>query len=550
MFKSYNKFILEKLNKFIKDTLYVSKVTKTNNKKLLIFFAVVLSQLSAFSDIMIILFFTFLITGNISTSEYIEPYLETLFSFTFLLPLFIFLRYLFNYLQIMIIKNLELNVQKNLKVHLLSEIFEKRNYSVADAYFYINSLTTHLSFFYTSFASFLNYFLQIFAFSIYLLISNPNILMSFLLGILMLFYPILFLLRKAKKYMHESYIFGQDSNVEIQRVVDNMFLIKLLKKESEEVNRFSKTIGKFNSSLLNNHKYGVINSYLPSFLTLFILSFIILFSRVSKLVTLDIIGVSLRLFQSIGNLTTATNQIINSHVHLEKFYELEQSKAEINKSNFLTQINNHTKAIIRFENVSFKYENSKENLFEDLNFEIRRNQHTLITGQNGSGKSTLLGLMAGVYYPGEGKVKSFTDKIGYVGASPLIFTATLRENILYGNDKSIDDQEILTQLKNFKTFNESKSYDLNKIIENKSLSSGQTQKIAFIRALLMDLDILLLDESTANLDDFSRKLIFKILKENKITIINSTHDTDMFINYDHHIDIDIKNDMRNINILK
>ena len=229
MFKSYNKFILEKLNKFIKDTLYVSKVTKTNNKKLLIFFAVVLSQLSAFSDIMIILFFTFLITGNISTSEYIEPYLETLFSFTFLLPLFIFLRYLFNYLQIMIIKNLELNVQKNLKVHLLSEIFEKRNYSVADAYFYINSLTTHLSFFYTSFASFLNYFLQIFAFSIYLLISNPNILMSFLLGILMLFYPILFLLRKAKKYMHESYIFGQDSNVEIQRVVDNMFLIKLLK---------------------------------------------------------------------------------------------------------------------------------------------------------------------------------------------------------------------------------------------------------------------------------------------------------------------------------
>ena len=541
---------MKNLKKFIEDTLYVSKVTKTNNKKLLILSAVGLSQLSAVADISIILFFTYLITESISTNANLVPIFNFIFSKPIFLPIFIILRFAFNYFQVMIIKNLELNVQKNLKVHLLKEIFEKRNYSVADVYFYINSLTTHISFFYSSFASFLNFLLQIFAFTIYLFLSNPGVIASFFAGIVFLLYPILYLLRKAREYMHDSYIFGQDANVEIQRVVDNMFLIKLLKKEKEEVSRFSKTLKNFNKSLLNNHKYGVINSYLPSFLTLFILSIIILFTSISRAITLDIIGISLRLFQSIGNLTTAVNQIINSHVHLEKFYELELSKAEINKSNFNFSRNNNSSEIVRFENVFFKYENSDNYIFENLNFEIKRNSHTLITGKNGTGKSTLLGLMSGVFYPVSGSVSSFTEKIGFVGASPLIFTATLKENILYGNNKDISDQEILNQLKLFKTFNENTSYDLYSLIQNKNLSSGQTQKIAFIRALLMDLDVLLLDESTANLDDSSRNLIFEILKENKITIINSTHDADKFGEHDHHINIDILDDKRYLNFLK
>ena len=65
------------------------------------------------------------------------------------------------------------------------------------------------------------------------------------------------------------------------------------------------------------------------------------------------------------------------------------------------------------------------------------------------------------------------------------------------------------------------------------------QKIAFIRALISNVDILLLDESTANLDDSSRDLIFDILEKKQITIINSTHDADQFKNVDHHINIDI-----------
>jgi len=540
---------LNNFKKFFKDTIYVSRVTKTNNKKLLIIIAVILTQFSALADILIILFFTYIITETVSINANLASILEVIFSKTYVLPIIIFFRYLLNYLQIMIIKNLELNVQKNLKIHLLREIFNKRNYSVADAYFYINSLTTHISFFYSSFAAFLNYFLQIFAFSIYLFFTNHELMISFVVGILILFYPIYFILKKARKFMHDSYIYGQDSNFEIQRVVDNMFLIKLLNKENEEIERFSSTLSKFNRSLYSNHKYGVINSYLPSFLTLFILSIVILFLRFSKIITLDLIGISLRLFQSLGNLSTSINQIINSHVHLEKFYELENSKPIIYKENYKFQENLKTENIIELDKVTFRYVNSNDKLFNEIDLTIKKNTHTLITGKNGSGKSTLLGLMGGVYYPEKGKVISYTKNIGFVGASPLIFTANLRENILYGNKNKIEDKEIISKLKLLKTFDENSNYDLNKIIDNKSLSSGQTQKIAFVRALLMRIDLLLLDESTSNLDEYSKNIIFEILKENKITIINSTHDPEKFEEVDCRLNIQIIGNSRKIEIL-
>jgi ABC-type bacteriocin/lantibiotic exporter with double-glycine peptidase domain len=91
---------------------------------------------------------------------------------------------------------------------------------------------------------------------------------------------------------------------------------------------------------------------------------------------------------------------------------------------------------------------------------------------------------------------------------------------------------------------------LNRIISNKSLSSGQMQKIAFVRALVANPDILLLDEATANLDDVSKNKIFQILKDKNITIINSTHDSEKFQNVDFNLEINIQNEKRFIEITK
>ena len=71
-------------------------------------------------------------------------------------------------------EKLEINVKKNIQVYFLKEIFDKRNYSVADSFFYINTLSGHVSFFYSNVASFMNSFLQIIAFATYLIISTTN----------------------------------------------------------------------------------------------------------------------------------------------------------------------------------------------------------------------------------------------------------------------------------------------------------------------------------------------------------------------------------------
>jgi ABC-type lipoprotein export system ATPase subunit len=72
------------------------------------------------------------------------------------------------------------------------------------------------------------------------------------------------------------------------------------------------------------------------------------------------------------------------------------------------------------------------------------------------------------------------------------------------------------------------------------------QKLAFVRALLENVEILLLDESTANLDEKSRDLIFKILKDQSVTIINSTHDPQYFKNVDHNLRIEIVEEKRTL----
>ena len=70
------------------------------------------------------------------------------------------------------------------------------------------------------------------------------------------------------------------------------------------------------------------------------------------------------------------------------------------------------------------------------------------------------------------------------------------------------------------------------------------QKIAFVRALLSNAEILLLDESTSNLDDKSRNKIFEVLEEQKLTIINSTHDPNKFRNVSSHYKIEIVGEKR------
>ncbi len=531
---------MKQVKQIIHDVIYISKITKTKNKKILTIISVVLSQITALTDISIIAIFSVLIAEQYTSLGFVNNILDFFVENKIMIIVLVSFRYIFQYLQKTILYRIELSVNKNLKIHILKEIFDKRNYSVADSYYFINVISMHVSYFFSSFASFLNNILQIAVYTAYLVVADINTVFVFGVGVSVLAYPIKKILDKARLFMHESFEKGQESNKEVERVVDNLLLIKILKKDDYEIDRFSNTIQEYIYNLYNNFKFGVINSFLPSFFTLFMLSTILALTSYAKSLTLDFIGVTLRLFQTLSNLTTSLNQIINSHVHIEKFYEIEKNKQIENTNNFKII----KEDIIGLKEVSFKYLNSEIEIFENLSFEINRNTHTVITGANGSGKSTLLGLLAGVFYPNDGEVYSFSNKFGYIGATPLIFNSTLHDNIMYGNDLQVEDENIIEILRTLQTFKEEQNYDLKNIISNKTLSSGQMQKIAFVRALVAKPDILLLDEATANLDESSKEAIFDILTNQKITIINSTHDPDRFKNVDLNLNIDIKNEKR------
>ena len=527
---------MKKVKSNINDIIYISRITKVTKKRLRIFFSVLLSNTTVLLDIGIIVFFAYILTGESTDVPFIVFFLERIY----FLPIIVVLRFASNFVEKANILSLQLQVEKNLRVYLIKEVYKKGNYSVADATFYINTLSGHVGYFYGALTSFLNSCVQILIYSTFLLSTNLETIGIFALGGLILFFPTRTLLRLGRKYMHEAWLNAQETGRDVQRVVDNIFLIKILGTSDKEIERYDLTTKKLQDSQLKNQIFGTINSLMPNFITVFTISILFIFTNLTKTITLEFLGVTLRLVQTLGALNTSLNMMINSQVHLSKFIELESNKL-IERPGYFSVDTNLTKSII-MKGIKFKYFNSDEYIFDNLDLEIERNKHTIITGPNGSGKSTLLGLISKVFYPEKGEIKLNTDDIGYVGVTPLIIDGSLKDNLLYGNSSPKTDDEIMSLIKEFELFNNDER-GLDTLIDRKSLSSGQMQKISFIRSLLGETKLLLLDESTSNLDIETKQLIFNILKNKDITIVNSTHNKEDF-EYDYHIKINYVGDKR------
>lgn len=538
--------MFKKINKIKNDVLHVSKLTKVKNKKSIIFIVVFLSQIIAFFDILIIVLFTKTLIGSGEEYKFLEGF-EPVLSTKVTLPLLILLRYYIQYKQNLTLKDLQLKIGNSLKSYIFSDIFKSKNFSVADSFFYINTLAGHVSFFYSSITSFMNYLLQTLAFSIYLFITKPDTISVFVLTIFFLAFPIFKFINKAREAMHESFELSRSSSYDIQRVVENLLLIKLLKKQDTELERFNNTIAKEKDFLLSNQRFAILNSNLPSFVTILILSIITIFFSDIFDISLDFIAITLRMFQGLGLLASAGGMVANSHVHLDKFYEMQNTNTHEKIELIYAPKSLNKNIAFQLTDTSFKYSNSSKFIFKNLNLQIFKNHHTVIIGPNGSGKSTFLGLISGIYSPNSGKIEVSSNNFGYVGPVPLIFTGSLRDNLLYGVEKKVEDEELMMMVNKFNLFSKNLSIQiLEKGVDNQSLSSGQMQKIAFIRALLKMPEVLLLDESTSNLDINSKNLIFDILQNQNLTIVNSTHDPDSFENVDKKLKIFIDDEFNTI----
>lgn len=186
--------------------------------------------------------------------------------------------------------------------------------------------------------------------------------------------------------------------------------------------------------------------------------------------------------------------------------------------------------VIEFKDVSFSYPDGKS-VLHHINLKLKKGHTYAFVGPTGGGKTTTASLMARLYDPTEGivmlngkDIRSYksaerSKKIGFILQEPFLFTGTVRDNILYGNEEYINAS-------NDELRNELEKHNLSKLLarfdkgldtpvatSGESVSLGQKQLIAFIRAVLREPDILILDEATANIDTVTEQLLEEILEK-------------------------------------
>jgi len=187
-------------------------------------------------------------------------------------------------------------------------------------------------------------------------------------------------------------------------------------------------------------------------------------------------------------------------------------------------------SLLEFRNVHFGYEGGTE-ILHNINFNLERGKTYALVGPTGGGKTTTASLIARLYDPVKGQVllngkdiRSYapgdrTKKIGFILQEPFLFTGTVRDNILYGNEKYKDYsnaqlEEVINNanLQSLLAIFE-KGLDTEVTSGGESISLGQKQLIAFMRAVLRNPDLLILDEATANIDTITEQILQDILNK-------------------------------------
>ncbi len=219
--------------------------------------------------------------------------------------------------------------------------------------------------------------------------------------------------------------------------------------------------------------------------------------------------------QPIRRLTNITQQLQDGATGFERFLEIMNIEPDIiDRENSINL--DDVKGNIRFEDVSFSYNNGEESVLSNINLTINSGKTVAIVGPSGAGKSTLCHLIPRFYDINSGriiiddtdikdiKLKSLRSNIGLVQQDVFLFTGTIKENILYGKP-SANDEEVIEAAKKAKIhdFIESLPQGYNTYIGEKGvmLSGGQKQRVSIARIFLKNPAILILDEATSALDN-------------------------------------------------
>ena len=202
-------------------------------------------------------------------------------------------------------------------------------------------------------------------------------------------------------------------------------------------------------------------------------------------------------------------------VSANRINEIIETEETIKDSKEPKKLNPNKKGLVEFKNVSFRYPDSDEEVLSDISFTAEPGKTTAIIGSTGSGKSTIVNLIPRFYDVTSGNllidgvdIKDISNKdlrkiIGFVPQKGILFSGTIESNIKYGNPNMSDEQMIeAAQIAQATEFIESKPEKYKEPIAQggSNVSGGQKQRLSIARAIAIDPEILVFDDSFSALD--------------------------------------------------
>ena len=326
----------------------------------------------------------------------------------------------------------------------------------------------------------------------------------------------------------------------------NQVVIRTFEQQENELNRLSRLQSKLhgsvhkrtNVSIFANMAMGV--TFNGGYITAFLWS---VYGLANKTVTFGAVTAYLQLVNRIQrplfDLIRLLPSIVSAKAAIERLISLTGFKLENTDEKILLE----GEVTLKIENVTFAYSPGSKPVLSDFSMEVKPGTMVAVTGETGVGKTTLLRLLLALVRPDSGSI-TIEDASGavevsertrsnfvYVPQGGSLFSGTIRENLLLGDDKA-DDEELTRVLQVASAdfvFDLPDGLDTLLGENGAGLSEGQAQRVAIARSLLRPGKILLLDEATSALDpETSRRFLENLKKEiGDRTVLFITHQAEV-----------------------
>lgn len=371
------------------------------------------------------------------------------------------------------------------------------------------------------------------SFAILLSINWKLALVAFAIVPVMLVYAFYFNVRMKRAFVKNRARIA-DINAQIEDNLSGIRVVKSFANEEIEMDKFKVGNDRFVESKKESYKYmGLYHSGLGAFTTL--ISVIVIASG-AVFITFNMISITdlITFLLYITNFTDPIKKLINFTEQFQngasgysRFLEILKINPDITDKPDAKELVN-AKGDIKFENVSFRYEDDSEIVLSHLNLHVKEGEYIALVGTSGVGKSTLCSLIPRFYDVTSGRIlldgtdirsftlKSLRNNIGIVQQDVYLFTGSVMDNIRYGCPNATD-AEIVAAAQNANAhefiMNLPEGYDTNIGQRGIKLSGGQKQRLSIARVFLKNPPVLIFDEATSALDNESEKVVQESLEK-------------------------------------